>query len=133
MHQALKMMSVEDFKSVVTLIKTNKRTDLKKMLQYLDKQEHDIIMAALRNARYTQFAFLLVCYPTYFKDLCREGDEESLKDFRKILSGFNDKMKSAMIRSLEAEGVEVDDDMLIEVGIKSAKRPARNKRGTRRF
>lgn len=78
--KALSVLSYSDFKEVFELIRSD-IVSMEEFISYLDNNDDDIIMYAIKNKRHDQLELLLTAYPEYFT---KYYTQETRSDFERL-------------------------------------------------
>lgn len=121
-HAARTALSQTHFMSLLSCVRRNRTAEYNKLMQYVDKNNDDLIAASLRAQDFDQFTALLQLFPKYLQSDDAEEQEENTAAIKDAVADLNDADKQTVIACIDEAGIKLDQIDLEALGLKLRKR-----------
>lgn len=116
------VLSQKHFTNLLSCVRTNRTAEYNKLLQYVDKNEDDLIAATLRSQDFELFTALLQMFPQYLQSDDADEHEENTAAIKEVVADLSDADKQTVITSIAEAGIKLDQVELESLGLKLRKR-----------
>ncbi|TAL60814.1 MAG: SET domain-containing protein-lysine N-methyltransferase [Legionella sp.] len=93
LHEAIKVLSDEDFYSVIDLLNKQDPEFFSSLFEYLDTLDDDIIVSCIRAKEFAKLQYLLELYPDYFQKNYSGQNQDQCTHFLDVIDKLSDKEK----------------------------------------
>lgn len=118
-HQAISILPVDQFKTLLNTIQNN-RGDIEDIFDYVDENDHDVVHYAIKCKALDILGLLLQLKPDYFATLAAESKNIDAKAFENALEGYTSKEKQSLYKVLVQSKQRIPERVMDELDVPRA-------------